>query len=103
VNSAFTLADGTAVIETDRAGHDKQEMVAMALGEVKATWQDLHRDPRGVPVFSSSDLSLMRDATTYDEAVTRLTGDKVAFVTPKSVDEILAEQKSAFAAFLGQK
>ena len=102
VNGSFTLADGTVVVETDRAGSDKEEMVALALGEARGTWADLHTDPRGVPVFSSSDLAAVRTAASFEEALTRLV-DRVTFVTPRSIEEVTAERKAAFAAFLGQK
>ncbi len=102
VNESFTLPDGTAVVHTDRAGGDKEEMVALALGEVKSTWAELHTDVRGVPVFSSNDLELIRGASSYDDALTRLAA-RVIFVTPKSIDQVTAERRAAFTAFLGQK
>ncbi len=102
VNESFTLADGTVVVHTDRAGGDKEEMVALALGEAKSTWAALHTDPRGVPVFSSTELEEVRGAGTYAEALERL-GETLTFVIPRGLDEIMAERKAAFAAFLGQK
>jgi hypothetical protein len=102
VNESFVLADGTVVVHTDRGGDDKEEMVALALGEARGLWADLHTDARGVPVFSSNDLELVRDAASYEEALARV-GAGVTFVVPKSMDEILAEKKAAFAAFLGRK
>jgi hypothetical protein len=101
-SETFTLPDGTVVVHTDRGGGDKEEMVALALGEVRDTWAEEHVDPRGVPVFSSNDLDEVRHASSYDDALARL-GARVTFVTPRSMDELLAQKKAAFAAFLGRE
>lgn len=92
VNSQRALSDGALVIETDRAGQDAPEMIALALGEKLAEWVSDHADPRGVPCFRSTDLDAIASATSYDDAIARL-GDRIEWVRPHSIDDLIAERR----------
>lgn len=71
------LDDGTAVIESLHT----PELLAADLGGRAAEWITEHQDERGIPTFPAERLDDILDATSYDEALTRL-GDDVSFVKP---------------------
>lgn len=98
-NERFALADGTWVVSTTRAGSDAAEMVALALGEEVPDWVAEHDDPRGVPVFMSNALDMVRDAKTYDEALSRL-GEAVQFVTPTSIEAMVEQSREKVRTLL---
>jgi hypothetical protein len=71
------LEDGTAVIESLHS----PELLAVDLGGRAAEWTTQHHDPRGIPTFPSERLDDVLDASSYDEALSRL-ADVVTFVQP---------------------
>jgi hypothetical protein len=99
VNEQRALADGALVVHTDRGGSEGAEMVALALGESLQEWVSEHTDARGVPVFMSPQLHLVDDATSYDDALRRL-GDHVRFVTPHTIEDVIAGDRARLRAYL---
>lgn len=71
------LEDGTAVIESLHT----PELLVADLGGRSAEWIVEHQDERGIPTFPVERLDDILDASSYDEALSKL-GEDVCFVKP---------------------
>jgi hypothetical protein len=101
VNELRTLADGAVIVVTDRAGGDRNEMCALALGGDLTEWVAEHTDTRGVPCFPSTKVEHIGNANTYEDAIARL-GGAVEFVRPHTIEDVIAARKQKLRDYLAR-
>ena len=95
------LADGTRIIVTGSLLSDK-DMIALSLGEQWAPWLSAHRDGRGVMVFSEACLDAVRACKDYESAVSRAE-EKGSWITPTTMDDVIAKRAARSVAFLEEE